>query len=372
MGTDYALGYCNGTAALLGAMWACGVGRGTEIIGPSLTYWASVMPAWSLGAGIVFADCRPDTLCIDPDDVEHRVTERTRAVVVTHNYGHPAEMDPIREIARRHDLKVIEDVSHAQGGRTKGRMLGTLGDVACMSLMSGKSLPCGEAGMLLTSDRALWERAVAFGFYGRTGAGRYTGGKSEITDPELRRFAGLPLGGVKHRMNQWSAAMGRVQLRHYDERMAEIQRAMNRFWDALEGTPGLAAHRVDPGSGSTMGGWYFPVGLYRPAELGGLPIALFCEAVSAEGVPTSPGANMPLHLHPVFREADVYGDGRPTAVALSGRDLRRGPGSLPVSEAVPERVFKVPWLKRDDPEAIERCAAAFRKVAEQADELRQA
>ena len=366
----HALGYCNGTASLLGGMWACGVAAGTEIIGPSLTYWASVMPAWSLGAGIVFADCLPDTLCIDPGDIEHRITDRTRAIVVVHLYGHPCDMDPIMAVARRHGLRVIEDVSHAHGGLYKGRMLGTIGDVGCMSLMTGKSLPCGEGGMLLTDDRLLWERAIAFGFYGRTGAGRYTGGASEVTDPGLARLRGLPLGGVKHRMNQLSAAMGRVQLRHYRERAAEIQQAMHCFWDALEGVPGIRAHRVPSESDSTMGGWYFPVGLYRPEELAGLPVGRFCEAVTAEGVSTSPGANFPLHLHPVFHEADVYGQGHPTAVAACGRDARQGPGSLPVSEAVPERVFKVPWFKKHRPEAIRPYAEAFRKVADSADELK--
>jgi perosamine synthetase len=367
VGVDHALGYCNGTASLLGGMFALGVGRGTEIIGPSLTYWAAVMPAWSLGARIVFADCLPDTLCIDPGDIEHRITDRTRAIVCVHNYGYPCDMDAIMAIARRHNLRVLEDVSHAQGGRYKGRMLGSLGDMACTSLMTGKSLVCGEGGMLMTGDRLLWERAVAFGFYGRTGAGRYTGGTCDITDPGLAAFRGLPLGGVKHRMNQISAAMGRVQLRHYGQRIAEIQQAMNTFWDYLDGVPGVRAHRPAADSGSTMGGWYFPMGLYRGDELGGLPIERFCEALSAEGFPTSPGANMPLHLHPVFHDADVYGDGCPTAMVGAEGDPRQGPGSLPVSEAVSRNVFKVPWFKKHRPDAIRQYADAVRKVVANAE-----
>jgi dTDP-4-amino-4,6-dideoxygalactose transaminase len=326
------------------------------------------MPAWSLGASIVFADCLPDTLCIDPADVERRITARTRAIVVTHNYGHPCDMDAIMTLARRHGVRVIEDASHAQGGLYRGRMLGTIGDVGCMSLMTGKSLACGEAGMLITADRLLWERAIAFGFYGRTGSGRYTTG-CDITDPGLSRFRGLPLGGAKHRMHQLSAAVGRVQLRHYPARIVEIQKAMNHFWDLLEDVPGIRAHRVPPGGDCTMGGWYFPVGLYRANELGGLPIERFCEAVAAEGCPTSPGANMPLHLHPVFHEADVYGNGRPTAMAGADRDLRQGPGSLPVSEAVPRSVFKVPWFKHCRPGIIAEYAQAFRKVAASAGRL---
>src|SRR5438094_915360 len=240
---SYALAHNTGTAALHAAMFACGVGAGDEIIVPSLTYWASALPALSLGATIVFAEVDPDTLCLDPGDIEHRITPRTRAIIPVHYCAHPCDMDPIMEIARRHGLKVIEDVSHAQGGLYKGRLLGTIGDVGAMSLMSGKALPIGEGGMLITNDLTIYERAVAFGHYERTGS---------LTLPELRRFAGLPLGGHKYRMHQLSSAVGRVQLRHYRARMEEIQQAMNEFWDRLEGVPGLRAHRPPKGSGSTM------------------------------------------------------------------------------------------------------------------------
>jgi perosamine synthetase len=114
-GTEFALSFCNGTAALLSAMYGCGVRRGDEIITPSLTYWATALPAFSLGATVVFADIDAGSLCMDPRDIEHRITSHTKAVVVTHYCGHPVEMDPIMEIARAHKLKVIEDVSHAHG-----------------------------------------------------------------------------------------------------------------------------------------------------------------------------------------------------------------------------------------------------------------
>src|SRR5947209_4281448 len=142
-GVRYALAHNTGTAALHAAMFACGVGVGDEIIVPSLTYWASALPALSLGATIVFAEVDPHTLCLDPGDIEHRLSPRTRAIVAVHYCAHPCDMDPILEIARRHGVKVIEDVSHAQGGLYKGRLLGTIGDVGAMSLMSGKALPIG-------------------------------------------------------------------------------------------------------------------------------------------------------------------------------------------------------------------------------------
>jgi perosamine synthetase len=359
-GIRYALGHNTGTAALHAAMFACGVGPGDEIIAPSLTYWASALPALSLGATIVFAEVDPSTLCLDPGDVEHRLTPRTKAIVPVHYCGHPCDMDPLMEIARRHGVKVIEDVSHAHGGLYRGRLLGTIGDVGAMSLMSGKALPIGEGGILITDDLAIYERAVAFGHYERTGT---------LTLPELKRFAGLPLGGHKYRMHQLSSAVGRVQLRHYRSRMEEIQRAMNTFWDLLEGVPGLRAHRPAEGTGSTMGGWYAAHGLYVPEELGGLSVQRFCEAVRAEGVSTSPGANFLLHLHPLLNEADVYGHGQSTRVANTERDVRQPRGSLPVSESIPERVFSIPWFKKFRPQLIEEHASAFRKVAEQADAL---
>ena len=369
-GMKYGLGTCNGTAALLASFWACEVGAGTEIICPSMTYWASAIPALQLGAAVHFADIEPDTLCIDPDDIEHRIGPNTKAIVVVHYAGHPADMDRILPIAQKHGLRVIEDVSHAQGTLHKGRMAGTFGDIAPMSLMSGKSFPIGEAGIVITDDSQLYERCVAFGHYERTGLPtEYNPTKQAIQDSELLRFAGAPLGGVKHRMNQWCSAMGRVQLKHYPRRIAEIQSAMNRFWDLLDGVPGIRAHRPPQDSGSTMGGWYASRGLYRADELGGLPCARFAEAVRAEGFDCHPGANTPLHLHPVFHDADIFRQGQPTMVAFGQRDVRQGPGTLPVSESITEIAFGVPWFKHDRPESIERYAAAYRKVAEHADQL---
>jgi len=360
-GTRFALGHNTGTAALHSAMFACGVGQGDEVLCPSLTYWASGMPALGLGATLVFPEVEADTVCIDPRDIEHRITPRTKAIVAVHYCAHPCDMDPIMEIANRRGIKVIEDVSHAHGGRYKGRILGTIGHVGAMSVMSGKSLACGEGGFLITDDPHLYQRAVAFGHYERHG--------SALEDPELRQLAGIPLGGHKYRMHQLSSAVGRVQLRHYQERMDEIQRAMNYFWDLLEGVPGIQAHRPPRASGSTMGGWYAAKGLYRKEELGGLDIQRFCEAVRAEGVGTRPGANLLMHLHPVLNSADVYGHGKPTRIANSPTDVRQPAGSLPVTESMPERLYGIPWFKHYRPEIIEEHALAFRKVAEQAESL---
>ena len=373
-GNKYALAYNNGTASLRGAMWAVGLAAGDEMICPGMTFWASAAQALTLGVAVNFADILPDTLCIDPDDIEHRIGPRTKAIMAVHYTGYPCEMDEITAIARKHGLKVIEDNSHAQGGLYKGRRTGTLGDVAGMSMMTGKSFAIGEAGMLVTDDRMIYERAIAYGHYERTGvASNFNPADKQVYDEELSQYAGVPIGGFKHRLVQTCSAMGRVQLRHYGERIAEIDRAMTRFWDLLEGTPGIHAQRPPKGSGSTMGGWYACRGLYRAEELGGLSCARYCEAVTAEGVQwCGPGANFPLHLHPVFHTADVFRMGKPTMISFGQRDVRQGPGSLPVTESIAEICFSIPWFKYDRPEMIEEYASAFRKVAEHADELLEA
>ena len=115
-GLDYALCHNTGTAAIQAAMWACGVGVGDEVISQSLTYWGTSLQVFSLGGTVVFSEVIPETLTMDPADIEHRITERTKAIIPVHYCAYPTDMDPIMEIAEKHNLKVIEDVSHAQGG----------------------------------------------------------------------------------------------------------------------------------------------------------------------------------------------------------------------------------------------------------------
>jgi dTDP-4-amino-4,6-dideoxygalactose transaminase len=361
-GSKYALGFNNGTASLQAAMYGVKVGVGDEVIAPSVTYWASILQCYSLGATPVFAEIDPVTLCIDPNDIEKRITKRTKAIVVVHYMGHPADMDAVMSIANKHGIKVIEDVSHAHGARYKGKQVGTIGHVAGASLMSGKSFAAGEAGILTTDDLEIYERALSMGHYER-----FT--LDNIKTESLRPFTALPLGGYKYRMHQLSSAMGRVQLKYYDKRCAEIQKAMNYFWDLLEGVPGIRAHRPAKNSGSTMGGWYAAHGLYVPEELGGLSVTRFCEAVTAEGSHSSAGVNHPLHLHPLFNTCDVYGHGKPTRIANSDRDVRQPKGSLPVSEAIFGRTMFIPWFKKYYPELIEEHVLAFRRSAENYKEL---
>jgi len=112
-----------------------------------LLYWASCLQAYTLGTTVVFADIEPDTLCMDPNDIESKITDKTKAIVAVHYSEMPTKMDEIMKIANKHNLKVIEDVSHAHGGLYKGKMVGTFGEVSAFSLMSAKSFGIGEAGV---------------------------------------------------------------------------------------------------------------------------------------------------------------------------------------------------------------------------------
>lgn len=362
-GVKYALGHNNGTASLQSAMYGVGLGTGDELICPSITYWASCVQALSLGASVSFADIDPETLCIAPVDIERHITPRTKAIMAVHYFGMPADMDPIMEIARRHHLKVIEDISHAQGGLYKGRMVGSIGDAAGCSLMTCKSFGVGEAGIMLTNNLEIYERAVVFGHYDR---------HVELTHPLLKAGSGIPWGGYKYRMHQMSSIIALEQMKKYPAEMAEIDKAMNYFWDQLDGLPGLRSQRPAKDSGSTKGGWFSPHGIYVSEELGGLSISRFCDAIQAEGVTIcSPGGNAPLHLHPLFHCVDVYGAGKPTNIVNlpDGIDIRQPDGSLPVAESIQKKMFYVPWFKHYKPEQIKPYADAFRKVIENYSEL---
>jgi perosamine synthetase len=357
LGRKYALAYNNGTAAILGAMYGLGIGLGDEVICPSITYWASVAQAYSLGATPVFADIDPETLCIDPNDIEHRVTPRTKAIVVVHYAGMPAEMDAIMKVAAEHNLKILEDASHAHGALYKGKQIGTFGEAAAFSLMTGKALAIGEGGILFTDDRRVYERALLFGHYIR---------HDEITLDELKPFVGLPCGGAKHRIGQLSSAFGLVQLELYPKQMAEIDKAMNYFCDLLEGTAGIRPIRPAKGTNTTKGGWYYPHFKYITEDLGGLSLSRFARAARAEGLICNPGCNKPLHLHPLFTTMDVYGHGRPTRIAFldESAKIEQYVETLPVAESITCCVFEVPWFKHYEPEAIEEHAGAYKKVIE--------
>jgi len=355
LGRKYGLASPNGTATILAALYGMGIGVGDEVIAPSLTYWASVTQVYSLGATPVFADIDPDTMCIDPSDIEHRITSHTKAIIVVHFGGMPAEMDTIMDIAKRNNIKVLEDCSHAHGALYKGKEVGTFSEVSAFSLMSVKSFAVGEGGIMFTDDQRIHERAILFGHYRKHG---------QVELEDLKKNIGIPCGGAKNRLNQMSSAIGLVHLDLYPQWMSEIDKAMNYFCDQLEDTPGMRPIRPEKGSGNTKGGWYCPLFKYVPEELGNLSLTRFTDAVKAEGTTSNPGIYFPLHMHPAFFEMDIYGHGKPTRITnYKGDDTDKLLNeSLPVSERINRFIFEIPYFKHFMKEEIDEHVGAYKKV----------
>lgn len=156
IGANYSVSVGNGTDALVIALKALGIGEGDEVITTPFTFFATAESISSVGAKPVFVDVRLDTFNIDPSNIEEKITSRTKAIMPVHIFGQPADMDEINEIAKKYNLKVIEDACQAVGAEYKGRKTGTLGDIACFSFFPTKNLGCaGDGGIIVTDDEKL-------------------------------------------------------------------------------------------------------------------------------------------------------------------------------------------------------------------------
>jgi perosamine synthetase len=206
-GVEHAVATNTGTAALHVALLALEIGPGDEVITTPLSCIASANPILFQGARPVFADVDRDTYNLDPGDVEKRITPRTKAILPVHLFGHPADMDPLLEVAGRHGLVVIEDASQATGAEYRGRRVGSFGDVASFSLYANKIVTAGEGGVVTTQDQRLAERMVAIRNFGQ---------------PPGKHFLHPFLGG-NYKMSDLHAAIGRVQLERA-ERYVEQRR----------------------------------------------------------------------------------------------------------------------------------------------------
>lgn len=223
-GRAHALAHSSGTSGLMAAFFALDLEPGDEVLVPTATFWASVLPMLWCGLVPVFCESEPDRLGPCADDMRMRITPRTKALVVVHLWGLPAKMTEILALADEFGLKVIEDASHAHGARWRGRRCGKLGDVSVLSLQGDKLAPAGEGGMLLTDDAAIHERAVCLGDITRI---------IELDTP-ARRFAATSFG-IKTRIAPMSAALGRSQLARLDENNARRAKNHLRICEALEG-----------------------------------------------------------------------------------------------------------------------------------------
>ncbi len=223
VGVKHAVTTTSGTTALHLALLSLNIGKGDEVILPDFTMIASVFAILYTGAKPVFVDVDPDTYCIDPSLIEAKITKNTRAIMPVHIYGHSADMDPIRAIADKHDLWVVEDAAEAHGGLYKNKKCGSLGDLNCFSFYGNKIITTGEGGMVVTDDDALAARARKL---------------KDLAHSEKRRFLHEEVG-YNYRMTNLQAALGCGELMHIDEYLARKDRMAALYDKELAGIPGL-------------------------------------------------------------------------------------------------------------------------------------
>ncbi len=206
IGAKHCLTTCSGTAALHMALAAVGVGPGDEVITSAFTFLASASCALHQNAIPVFVDIDPKTYCMDVSKLEAAVTERTKVIIPVHIQGLPADMDPIMEIAGKHNLHVIEDACQAHGATYKGKMVGTIGEVGTFSLNNFKNLCGGEGGLFVTDNEDLLNKGVLIRCFG-----------DEIDEVSRRRKYNASILGYMYRNQELPAALARGQLKHLDE-----------------------------------------------------------------------------------------------------------------------------------------------------------
>jgi 8-amino-3,8-dideoxy-alpha-D-manno-octulosonate transaminase len=209
MGTKYAVAVTSGTAALICGLVGLGVGPGDEVIVPAYTWIASASAVVAVGAVPVLAEV-DESLTLDPEDLERKITPYTKAVIPVHMRGAPCQMDRIMQIARRHNLKVLEDAAQANGGSYQGRRLGTWGDAGAFSLQFNKIITSGEGGVVITDQETVWKRVVMY--HDVIG-----GERNHIPEAEI-------LPGVNYRMPELLGAVALVQLKRLDGLLVIMRR----------------------------------------------------------------------------------------------------------------------------------------------------
>jgi perosamine synthetase len=358
-GPPFALSHNAGTSALHGAYFGLGLGVGDEVIVPTYTFLATVTPLLQCGATPVFADADPESLTISPDSVAERITARTRAIVATHMWGHPADMTALGRLAESMDLQLVEDCSHAHGATIDGRKVGTFGTAACFSLEGHKAMVAGEGGVMLTRSRQVYERALLLGHFGRRA-------KDEVQRPELASFAETGFG-QKYRMHPLAAAIALEQLRKLDTHNARRGANLNLLTRLLTGIPGIRPPTTAPGM--TRGGWYGYKPRYVADELGGLGLARYITALRAEGVRVKLPGSPPLHRLPVFQLTDA--EAAVLKLPAAARDARRRGLAYPCpqADAVYPTLLSLPTFTGDCDEVIHQYARAFTKVSSSWKEL---
>lgn len=347
LGVDEAVCSTSGTSALHLAVAAIDPNPGDEIIVTPITDFGSVIPILAQNAVPVFADVLPDTWCVDPESIRASITERTKAIMVVHLFGQPADLEPILAIAAERGIPVIEDCSQAYGALYKGRKVGTFGTLGCFSLQQSKHITAGDGGITVTNDPELADRMRLFSDKGWPRKG------------ELRTHLFL---GLNYRMTELQGAVAGAQLPKLDGVIERRRKWGDLLASLLEGVPGISFPKLAKGNRSSY--WLFPVNV--DPEVLGATVGQLTTAISAEGLGVAPGYVMPLYLTPVLAEANTYGDSHfPFESPYTTRSFRDYKSGLcPVAESMQSRMFNVPINERYTEADVRSIAAAIRKVAE--------
>ncbi len=359
-GVPYAIAVSSGTTALHLALAAIGVGPGDEVIVPAYTFTSTATSVLMQCAIPVFADIDSRTFTIDPEDVERKVTEHTRAIIVVHLFGCPADMDRIKRIAEEYDIAIVEDCAQAHGAMYKGKKVGTIGDAGCFSFYQSKNMMTGEGGMIITRDPDIAERVSMLRNH------------AEIRGLKdyLKRHSpqeAFNMLGYNYRMTELQAAIGLVQLRKLDRMNEARRRIASEITKAIREIAGLEEPYVPDYAYHVF---HIYAMKYYEEELG-VPRDLFIDALRAEGVPASPGYEEPLYANPLYRLRLARKLGCPfTCPYYKGR-VTYEDGICPVAEEICYR--RGLWLlihselSDDD---VKDIVEGIRKVVENIDELK--
>ena len=357
----YAMSTHSGTGALHAAFFSLGLAPGDEVIAPAYTHLSSVMPMLHVNLIPVLCDVDTETGNIDPEKIVKGITGRTRAIIVTHQYGHICDMESILAIARRHELFVIEDCSHAHGATYKGMLAGTFGDVGCFSLQSQKALPVGEGGMLITGNPGLFERMTLLAHFRQK-----TGATTEQWEPLVETGYGL-----KFRLHPLAAALGVVKLKKLNMIIDARQSNYDYFCSRLQSIPGVRP--LVTREGFRRGGFFRFLIKYQPEELLGLSADAYVQALQAEGVSTVMAGSLakPLHLTHFFQSLNdnMYPTGWPRQGDHVSHRYVYKRGDFPCAENFSAATLQFPAFTEPSRHIIDEYCQAMLKVAHNKESL---
>lgn len=294
IGAKYTLGLANGTVTIQCALQAVGVVPGDEVLVPGLTWCATAQAALDIGATVVFVDIDPETLAIDPAAIKQAITRKTKAIIPVHLYGCMCDMDAIMAIARRHKLKVVEDVAHQHGSRWRNKGAGAIGDAGSFSFQQSKVLTCGEGGAVTTNDLDVYKTVFALKQVGWA-----------PKDPKKSLYDNLvPANhyGHNYRLNEMQAVLLRGGLKRLEQQTALREARAQQLREGLAAIGGpLRAARRDPRITRQA---YYAMTLYHdPARFGGLNKHALVHALSAEGCHLM-GTYWPVYRAPLLNLYD--------------------------------------------------------------------